>query len=193
MSAQSAALILASGSRYRSQLLDRLQLDHAVDPADIDESPQPGEPHPALALRLARAKAQAVAARHADAWVLGSDQVASLGQQQLGKPGTRERAAEQLRACSGKTVVFYTSACLLRGEQCWEYLDTTRVRFRSLTDADIHAYLDAEDALDCAGSFKSEGLGVSLISSMQTEDPTALIGLPLIALSARLRALDLLG
>lgn len=189
----SKPLILASGSAFRRQLLDRLQIDYIVDPADIDEAALPGESHPALALRLAHEKAAHVAQRHPDAWVLGSDQVASLGQQRLGKPGNTERAAEQLRACSDNSVVFYTAMALHRGDQQWDSVDTTRVRFRSLSDADIAHYLAREDALQCAGSFKSEGLGISLTSAVETQDPTALIGLPLITLTAALRARGLMG
>lgn len=186
-------LVLASGSAFRRQLLDRLQISYTVDPADIDETTRPDEPHAALALRLAHEKAACVAKRHPQAWVLGSDQVASLGTQRLGKPGTPQRAAEQLRACSGQCVTFYTAMALHNGYQRWDYTDTTRVRFRTLSDEEVANYLAREDALQCAGSFKSEGLGISLTSAVETLDPTALIGLPLIALAAALRERDLLA
>ena len=185
-------LVLASGSRYRRALLDRLQLPYTVDPADIDETATDGESAVALALRLACDKARHVASRHPQAWVLGSDQVAALGDRQLGKPGTRERAAEQLRACASQTVRFVTAMALVQGTACHTHINITRVRFRALSDADIDHYLDRESALDCAGSFKSEGLGVTLIEHMHTEDPTALIGLPLIALGGELRRLGLM-
>ena len=167
-------------------------VNYTVDAADIEETALPGESHPALALRLAHEKAAHVAKRHRGAWVLGSDQVASLGEQRLGKPGTTERAAKQLRACSGRSVVFYTAMALHNGDSQWDYLDTTRVRFRALSDADIDHYLAREDTLQCAGSFKSEGLGISLTSAVETQDPTALIGLPLIKLAAALRERQLL-
>lgn len=186
-------LILASGSVFRRQLLDRLQIDYDVDPADLDEGALSGESHPALALRLAHKKAAHVAKRHPGAWVLGSDQVASLGAQRLGKPGTVARATEQLRACSGRSVVFYTAVSLRHGDARWDYLDTTRVRFRTLSNTDIAHYLKHEDALKCAGSFKSEGLGITLTRAIDTQDPTALIGLPLIALAAALRERGLLA
>lgn len=186
------SLILASGSPYRRELLGRLQIGFEVDPADIDETARDDESAVGLALRLARQKAVHVAQRHPGRWVLGSDQVAALGPRRLGKPGTRTRAAEQLRACAGRTVRFCTAMALVRDAEHHDFVDVTRVRFRALTDADIEDYLDREDALDCAGSFKSEGLGLSLVEHMQTDDPTALIGLPLIALSATLRTLGLL-
>jgi septum formation protein len=174
-------LLLASGSRYRAGLLARLRVPFSVQPADADETPLPGEPPAQLAQRLARAKAQAVAQSNPERWVLGSDQVASADSDILGKPGTRERAVEQLSLLSGRSAVFYTAVALVCGEQMHEALDTTIVRFRPLTREEIERYLDAEPALDCAGSFKSEGLGISLCAAIETRDPTALVGLPLIA------------
>lgn len=177
-------LLLASGSRYRAELLRRLHLPFEAITADVDEAPRPGEAPAALAQRLAAAKAQAVAARHPGRWVIGSDQVAAAGLRLLGKPGTRERAVEQLRLLSGRRAQFVTAVALVAGtgQPPRTALDTTVVRFRGLTDAEIGRYLDAEPALDCAGSFKCEGLGITLFEAIETRDPTALVGLPLIAL-----------
>lgn len=177
----STPLVLASTSRYRKELLGRLRLPFTAVAPDCDETPRPGEAPAALARRLALAKAQAVARSHAGAWVLGSDQVASCDDRILGKPGTRARAVEQLRASSGKAVAFHTAAALVRGETVLSALDTTLVRFRALDEAEIQRYVDAEPAFDCAGSFKVEGLGITLFTAIETRDPTALVGLPLIA------------
>ncbi|MEP6906691.1 MAG: Maf family nucleotide pyrophosphatase [Pseudoxanthomonas sp.] len=181
-------LILASTSRYRRELLERLSLPFNIARPDIDETPLPGETAPLLARRLALAKAAAITLQHPEARIIGSDQVAALGEQSLGKPGTRENAIAQLVAMSGREVLFHTAVCLLRGsEPALEVTDVTRVRFRELTVAEIERYVDAEQPLDCAGSFKCEGLGISLFDAIETVDPTALVGLPLIALSKMLR------
>ena len=181
-------LILASASRYRRELLERLRLPFHIARPDVDEAPLPGEAPPALARRLAWAKAKAITTQHPDAWIIGSDQVAALGAQSLGKPGTRENAVAQLGAMSGREIAFHTAVCLLRGEEApLEAMDTTRVSFRDLRADEIERYVDAEQPLDCAGSFKSEGLGITLFEQIESNDPTALVGLPLIALSKMLR------
>lgn len=175
-------LILASSSKYRAELLRRLQLPFTQQAANIDETPQRNEAPAALALRLAVHKAQAIARTNPDHWVLGSDQVVAAGLKLLGKPGTRARAVSQLTLLSGKTVQFVTAVALVRKDgPARSALDTTVVRFRKLTAAEIEHYVDAEPAFDCAGSFKCEGLGITLCESIETRDPTALIGLPLIA------------
>ncbi|MEK6805681.1 MAG: nucleoside triphosphate pyrophosphatase [Pseudomonadota bacterium] len=180
-------LILASGSRYRAELLKRLGLPFTQQSSDVDEAEQPGEAPAALALRLAVEKAQVIAARNPDCWVLGSDQVAALAQNRFGKPGTRARAIQQLKLLSGRSAQFITAVALLRdGEPAHTAVDTTVVRFRKLSAAEIERYVDAEPAFDCAGSFKCEGLGITLCESIETRDPTALIGLPLIATRALL-------
>lgn len=174
-------LLLASTSRYRAELLARLRLPFEVEAPGTDETPEPGETPPRLAQRLARAKARAVAMRHAGRWALGSDQVPAFDGRVLGKPGGRDAALAQLLACSGKSVTFYTAVALAMGDRVLEHLDTTIVRFRPLTAAEAGRYLDAEPAYDAAGSFKVEGLGITLFDAVETRDPTALIGLPLIA------------
>lgn len=174
-------LILASTSRYRAELLRRLGLPFAQEAPDTDETPQAGEAPEALARRLALAKARAVAARHPGRWVLGSDQVCAGGGQLLGKPGTRRRAVEQLGLLSGGSAQFLTAAALVRDGTAHTALDVTTVRFRRLSAAEIERYVDAEPALDCAGSFKCEGLGITLCEAIESRDPTALVGLPLIA------------
>lgn len=184
-----SALILASTSRYRHDLLARLRLEFSVARPEVDESPRPGEPPAMLAQRLAAAKTAAVAARFPDSWVLGSDQVAELAGEPLGKPGDRAAAIAQLGAMSGNVVVFHTALCLGHGDgRRLQALDATTVRFRTLTSAQIERYVDREPALDCAGSFKSEGLGIALFEAIETHDPTALVGLPLIATARLLRA-----
>lgn len=174
-------LILASGSRYRAQLLQRLGVPFAAQAPDLDERARAGETPANQAQRLALEKAQALARQNPDRWVLGSDQVACLDGAALGKPGTREKAVAQLRSFSGKSVVFYTAAALAGGNSVHSALDTTIVRFRQLTVAEIERYVELEPAYDCAGSFKAEGLGISLFTAIETRDPTALVGLPLIA------------
>jgi len=175
-------LILASGSKYRAELLTRLRIPFLAEASHVDETPLPGESAEALVQRLAVAKAGALAARHADAWILGSDQAAVIDGEILGKPGTPARAHAQLARCSGRDVRFLTSLALVRGAQSLTAMDITTVRFRTLTDAEIDRYLAAEDVLDCAGSFKCEGYGITLFEAIESQDPTALIGLPLIAL-----------
>ncbi len=183
-------VVLGSTSRYRRELLARLQLPFEVAAPDVDETPEPGEAPQALALRLALAKARAVAARHPEAVVIGSDQVADLAGQPLGKPGTHPRAVQQLRQMRGQTVIFHTAlavVCLATG---FEAVDVApvRVQFRDLTDTEIEHYLQAETPYDCAGSAKSEGLGIALLESIENDDPTALVGLPLIRTARMLRA-----
>ncbi len=180
-------LILASTSRYRRELLERLQLPFTIARPETDETPLPGEPPAMLAGRLAQAKAAAIATRFPEAWVIGSDQVAETGGLPLGKPGNREGAIAQLSLLSGREARFHTAVCLRHGEQAFSALDTTTVRFRPLSADEIARYADAEQPYDCAGSFKAEGLGISLFEAIESNDPTALIGLPLIALSRLLR------
>lgn len=183
-------LILASTSPYRRDLLTRLQLPFEAVAPDADETPLPNESPVATAERLAVLKAQAVAARFPDALIIGSDQVAYLGAQRFGKPGTRARATDQLRTMSGHAIVFHTGLCLLNAATGRIHLRgiPTEVRFRELSDAEIERYLDKEDALNCAGSARSEGLGISLLEYMRGDDPNALVGLPLMALCDMLRA-----
>jgi septum formation protein len=180
-------LVLASTSRYRRELLERLRLPFVVVRPEVDETPHPGESPHALAVRLADAKAAAVAATH-DAWVIGSDQVAELDGQPLGKPGDRQNAARQLAMMSGRTVAFHTALCLRHADgRRHASCDRTLVRFRPLDADGIARYIDAEQPFDCAGSFKSEGLGIALFDAIETVDPSALIGLPLIATARLLR------
>ena len=182
-------LVLASTSSYRRELLARLQIPFEVAAPDIDESPLADEPPAATAERLAEVKARAVCAQYADALVIGSDQVAYNETGIFGKPGTRDRAAAQLRAMSGHSITFHTGLCLLNtaSGNTQSRGISLEVGFRTLSDAEIRRYLDKEDALDCAGSAKSEGLGISLMRYMRGDDPNALIGLPLIALCDMLR------
>lgn len=188
MAAQS--IVLASSSRYRRELLERLQLPFKTWSPEVDETALESEPPRQTAVRLARSKADAAGRKFASAWVIGSDQVADLDGKPLGKPGTLDNAREQLRQVSGHSVLFHTALCVFHSRlgRRHERLVTTDVAFRRLTDAEIDRYLEREPALDCAGSAKSEGLGISLLSRLGGEDPTALVGLPLIALSAILRA-----
>lgn len=181
-------LILASGSPYRAELLRRLNLAFTCITPNVDETPRPGEGARGLSRRLARAKAQAVSIRHPASLVVGSDQVATARGQVLGKPGTLERAAAQLRSLAGHEALFETAICLTRAEDglLLEACVPTTVAFRTLSEAEISAYVAAEPALDCAGSCKCEGLGIVLFERMQSEDPTALIGLPLITLCSLL-------
>ncbi len=181
-------LILASTSIYRRELLSRLRLPFDTERPGTDETPLPGEAPEALASRLARAKATDVAMRHAGAWVIGSDQVAECGGRMLGKPGGHEAAFAQLASMSGQAVRFHTGLCLARdGQPPLEAMDCTAVHFRALDADEIERYLRAEQPYDCAGSFKSEGLGIGLFESIENRDPTALIGLPLIATARLLR------
>lgn len=182
-------LILASTSRYRRELLERLRLPFEVEHPDVDESPQPGETPAALAQRLALAKAHAVAARHPDAVVIGSDQVAELDGQAIGKPHTHERAVAQLRAMSGRSATFHTAVAVARGRDGFSraLLAPVTVRFHHLGDAEIEHYLRMEQPYDCAGSAKCETLGIALLEAIESDDPTALVGLPLIRTCALLR------
>jgi septum formation protein len=176
------ALVLGSTSRYRQELLQRLRIPFSVAAPNVDETPLAGETPATLALRLALAKARAVASAFPQAVVIGSDQVADLDGVPLGKPGTHERAVAQLRQMRGRTVIFQTAVavvCLASGfEQA--SLASVNVRFRQLSDEAIENYLQAEQPYDCAGSAKSEGLGIALLEAIDSDDPTALIGLPLI-------------
>ncbi|MGH8084168.1 MAG: Maf family protein [Lysobacter sp.] len=180
-------LILASTSTYRRELLARLRVPFETARPETDESPLPGETPSELARRLAIAKADAIAEREPEAWVIGSDQVAELDGRPLGKPGNREGAIAQLVAMSGRTVAFRTGLSLCRGERRLVALDTTTVQFRTLRADEIARYVDAEQPFDCAGSFKCEGLGISLFESIDSRDPTALVGLPLIDTARLLR------
>lgn len=182
-------LILASTSRYRSELLLRLGLPFQTARPDVDETPFPNESPALLARRLAEAKARSVAKNFPHAWVIGSDQVAELDGQAIGKPENFERAADQLSAASGKTMHFYSAFCLLRMEphKIIANTDITTVHFRRLNSTEIERYLHREQPYDCAGSFKAEGIGISLFDKIESSDPTGLIGLPLISLSKALR------
>ncbi|EKT4098445.1 MULTISPECIES: nucleoside triphosphate pyrophosphatase [Stenotrophomonas] len=181
------SLVLASTSRYRRELLQRLGLPFDCARPEVDETPLNGETPLALAMRLATAKATEVAARHPGAWVIGSDQVADLNGRPLGKPGTAGAACAQLAAMSGQTVRFHTAISLTRDGESFSAVDLTEVRFRALGQEEIARYVATEQPLDCAGSFKCEGLGISLFEAIDNRDPTALIGLPLIALCGLLR------
>ncbi len=184
-------LWLASSSRYRRELLARLAIPFEHRSPDIDESRLPAEPPDALARRLARAKAEAIATTVPDAWVIGSDQVCALGDDCLGKPGSVDGQHAMLARLSGNTVTFYTAVSIVGpGGVRHEHLDQTRCVFRALSAEDIEAYVAAEPATDCAGGFKSESLGMTLLERLETVDPTALIGLPMIWVAATLRALD---
>ena len=186
-------LILASGSAYRKELLSRLRLNFDVISPDIDETPLADETPSDTALRLALAKAQAVAKLSGPCLIIGSDQVATLDHEQLGKPGDHTRALEQLKKMRGRVVIFHTALCLLDtrpGSTTHQQIDTvaTEVTFRDLPDTELDAYLRIEQPYDCAGSAKNEGLGIALLERIQSDDPTALTGLPLIALTRMLRA-----
>ena len=187
------ALILGSTSPYRRELLERLRLPFSVVRPEVDETPLPGEAPADLALRLALAKARAAAriagGQHADPVVIGSDQVADLNGQPLGKPGNHQCATEQLRQMRGRTVLFHTAVTLLRPATRYEQtvMATVTVRFRPLQDEEIERYLAAEQPYDCAGSAKAEALGITLLEGIESDDPTALIGLPLIRTCALLR------
>ena len=182
-------LVLASTSRYRAGLLARLGIPFVTFAPGLDEGARPGEAPAQTAVRLAEAKARAAASAHPDALIIGSDQVAACGLEPIGKPGGHDAAVAQLRLLSGKTVVFHTALALLdsaSGECRTELVDVAST-FRRLSDAEIQAYLEREHPYDCAGSVKSEGLGIALFEKIASDDPTALIGLPLIRLCALLR------
>lgn len=182
-------LILASTSSYRRELLERLRLPFDVVSPAVDETPSLDEAPAAMATRLAMAKAQAVASGRPDAVVIGSDQVADLEGRSIGKPHTRERALAQLRAMSGRRIVFHSAVAVVRRDIHFArgLLATVAVTFRSLSDRQIEHYLRTEPAYDCAGSAKSEGLGIALLAAIESDDPTALIGLPLIHTCTLLR------
>lgn len=183
----SPALCLASTSAYRAELLGRLRIAFSTAAPGVDEAPMAGEPPRSLAARLALAKATAIAQARPGVWVLGSDQTASVGDLRLEKPGTLPRARAQLQAMSGRQIRFHTAYALCRDDEVLHGADCTTVHLRPLDDAEIDRYLTLEPALDCAGSFKCEGLGVTLFKAVETHDPTALIGLPLIGVAALLR------
>jgi septum formation protein len=183
-------LILGSTSRYRKELLARLSIPFQVEAPEVDETPQAQEAPKDLALRLALAKARAVADKYPDAVVIGSDQVADLDGEPLGKPGNHTNAVKQLKRMRGKTVIFQTALSVVCVATGFEQTDlaAVKVTFRDLTDAEIESYLKAEEPYDCAGSAKSEGLGIALLAAIDNDDPTALIGLPLIRTCHMLRA-----
>ena len=183
------SLVLASTSPFRRELLSRLGLAFETAAPDCDETRLADEPPAELVQRLAEAKARAVAAQFPDALIIGSDQVACLGDQVLGKPGTRERAFAQLRQASGRSVVFATGLCLYdaRSDQAQVCCEPYQVQFRALSEAEIAGYVDREQPFGCAGSFKSEGLGIALFERLDGADPSSLIGLPLIRLCELLR------
>ena len=183
-------LVLGSTSRYRRELLARLRVPFEVVAPEVDEAPLSGESPRDMACRLALAKAQAVAARFPEAVVIGSDQVADLAGQPLGKPGTHERATAQLRQMRGQWVVFQTAVAVVCRASGFEQVDLApvQVQFRDVDDAEIEAYLRAEQPYDCAGSAKSEGLGIALLARIDNDDPTALVGLPLIRTCRMIRA-----
>lgn len=182
-------LVLASTSAYRRELLQRFNLPFDVARPDIDETPLPGEAPQATAERLAVEKAHAVAGQFPDALIIGSDQVAYMDDAHFGKPGTVERAIAQLKSMSGRTVIFHTALALLNTRSSHVQVDAvpTKVRFRNLSDDEIVRYVNKERPLDCAGSAKSEGLGITLLDALSGDDPNALVGLPLIALARMLR------
>lgn len=185
----SPRLILGSTSRYRRELLERLRLPFEVVSPQVDETPRAGEAPAALAVRLAAAKAAAVATLHPDAVVIGSDQVAELDGKPIGKPGTHERAVAQLRSMRGRSVVFHTAVAVQRADTGYAgaALAPVTVRFRDLADDEIEHYLRTEQPYDCAGSAKCETLGIALLAAIESDDPTALVGLPLIRTCALLR------
>ncbi|MYM26596.1 septum formation protein Maf [Duganella sp. FT135W] len=187
----SSLLVLASSSAYRKTLLSRLQLPFEVAVPDIDETPQPGETPSATALRLAREKAAAVAAKRPGAIVIGSDQVATLDDEQIGKPGNHANALAQLQKMRGREVIFHTALCVWDGRNNTAQVENiqTVVKFRDLPDEELNAYLRIEQPYDCAGSAKNEALGITILERIDSSDPTALTGLPLIALTGMLRNL----
>jgi septum formation protein len=190
LSAPNRPVVLGSTSVYRRELMARLRIPFEVAAPDVDETPLPGETPEALARRLALAKARAVAVRYPQAAVIGSDQVADLDGEPLGKPGTHARAVQQLQRMRGRTVVFQTAVAVVCLDSGFEQVEIApvRVQFRDLADDEIEAYLRAETPYDCAGSAKSEGLGITLLASIDNDDPTALVGLPLIRTCRLLRA-----
>jgi septum formation protein len=190
LSASGRPVVLGSTSVYRRELMSRLRIAFEVAAPEVDETPQAAETPAALARRLALAKARAVAVRYPQAAVIGSDQVVDLDGEPLGKPGNHERAVQQLQRMRGRTVTFQTAVAVVCQASGFERLDLAevRVRFRDLSDAEIEAYLRAETPYDCAGSARSEGLGIALLEAIDSDDPTALVGLPLIRTCRMLRA-----
>ncbi|MBU2289227.1 MAG: septum formation inhibitor Maf [Gammaproteobacteria bacterium] len=190
------SIILASTSTYRKQLLERLRLPFDAHSPEVDETPRPAEQPANLALRLAKEKAAAVAHRYPESIVIGSDQVADLAGEAFGKPGNHARATEQLRRMSGQTLIFQTAVAIRCVATGFHQSDIAAVRvvFRTLTDEAIESYLRSERPYDCAGSAKSEGFGIALLDRIDSDDPTALVGLPLIRTARMLRAagIDLL-
>ena len=184
-------IILASGSRYRKQMLERLRLPFSVIPADIDESAEPGENAEVLAARLSLTKAQVIANHHPQAIVIGADQVAECDGRLLGKPGTIETAVKQLQHCSGQTMVFHSGLALIGRGRTLQTVVPTEVRMRELSEAEIRRYVEQDRPLDCAGAMRSESLGITLTSAISSDDPTALIGMPLITISQLLRELGI--
>lgn len=183
----SKTLILASTSKYRKELLGRLGIDFQTISPEVDETPLKNETPEQIAQRLAQAKALAIASIHPGAWVLGSDQVVDLHGAAMGKPGDHDRAMAQLQLLRGETVKFHTAVCLAKGVEAKTVNVITEVTFRTLKDAVLESYLLAETPYDCAGSAKSEGLGICLLEKVRSDDPTALIGLPLITVCTLLR------
>jgi septum formation protein len=186
MSTTQPSLILASTSRYRRELLERLRLTFSVVAPEVDETPLPQEPPDRLAQRLALEKANFVAARHPQAIVIGADQVASLHGQPLGKPGSFSAAQQQLRQLSGQSVVFHSAMAVVHGQDIQQVDIPTICCFRTLSEVAINRYLELDQPFDTAGSAKAECLGIALMHSMDSSDPTAIIGLPLIALTRML-------
>jgi len=184
------SLLLASTSPFRQALLSKLGLPFITAAPDVDETPRAGEAADALVTRLAVAKAQALAADYPDSWIIGSDQVCVLDGAISGKPHTPDRAFTQLRQASGNAITFYTGLALYqpRSGRLMQCCEPFVVHFRSLSDEEIRAYIEKEEPLQCAGSFKSEGLGICLFERLEGRDPNTLVGLPLIALSGMLRA-----
>lgn len=180
--------MLASTSRYRRELLGRFGLEFEVEAPGVEETERPGEAPPLRARRLALEKARAVAQRRPAAWVIGSDQVGAAGTRLLEKPGSARACEAQLGVLSGRTATFHTAVALVRGPEERCHVDATTVRFRPLTPEEIVRYVEREQPFDCAGGFKSEGLGITLFAGLETEDATALIGLPLLWLAGALRA-----
>ena len=182
-------IILASSSPYRKILLEQLKIPFETHSPEVDETAAPGEDPVALVERLAREKAQALSSRYPQAIVIGSDQLATCGGQIAGKPGNKQNAVAQLQSFSGQTVLFHTAISVVcaRPHYSFERTVSTKVIFRNLDDEEIHRYVEADNPTDCAGSFKSESLGISLLRGMSSDDPTAIVGLPLIAVSDGLR------
>lgn len=188
----SKTVVLASTSKYRAMLLKRLGFPFETCSPKIDEKRLPDETVPDMVLRLSAAKAKAVSTQYPDALIIGSDQSASLNGQVLGKPGTHENAVRQLKECSGQTIIFHTGLCVYNSQtHCIQTRNVqTHVKFRHLSDDEIERYLRIEKPYDCAGSAKTEGLGIALLAELESSDPTAIIGLPLIALADMLTAED---